>query len=343
MKENKEQRNGISGTALFAHKQVEKCTLSARLQTLRAVEHLSQEDVAQRAHVRHAYVKALEEGQFDDLPAPVYVRGFLRAIARILRAHPQQLVALYDKELRIKSNMKKSSGVAVAADRPQRSAVRLYRAIFTPRQVFAVIGAVLAIGGVLYLANVLHAFVAAPFVVVATPEKGKVVTRDHVTVSGTTDPSAVLLVGGDPVIVGRDGHFETDVYLRDGRNDIIVQATNRFAKTTRRVVPVEYRGEQKQSETPVVAPTTVRVAVRVERARTWLDIRVDSETVLKKTVDAGYEETFEGAEIVITSGGASRTMIARDGGDFVPLANVAGLVKNQRFTVADRGGAQDSQ
>ncbi len=341
MKERNGQRNDDVET-LFAHKKVKKCTLSARLRTLRTVERLTQEDVAQRAHVRHAYVKALEEGRLDNLPAPVYVRGFLRSIARVLRAHPQQLVTLYERELRIKTNIKKSGDSVMVSGHPRRSRVRLYRAVFTPRQFFTGIGIILAFSGVIYLANVLHSFVAAPFIVIAMPENGAVIMQDHVTVSGTTDPSAVLLIGDAPVIVGQDGHFETDVYLHDGVNDIVVQATNRFAKTSRRTISIEHRSE-KQPEVHAVAPTTVRLTVRVERARTWLDIRVDGETVLKKTVDAGYEETFEGVEIVITSGGAARTMVARDGGDFVPLADVAGLVKDQRFTVAGTANVQDSQ
>jgi flagellar biosynthesis protein FlhG len=41
-------------------------------------------DVAQRSRIRSTYLELIENEQFKDLPAPVYLRGFLLEYARIL-------------------------------------------------------------------------------------------------------------------------------------------------------------------------------------------------------------------------------------------------------------------
>jgi len=332
-------------TAPFAHKKIDTCTLGARLQTLREVEKLTQEDVARASRVRVEYVRALEEGRFDDLPAPVYVRGFLRMIARVLRTHEKQLITLYDREVGITQNVHKKNHTQQQATGPLAQKIYLYRSFLTPRHVVSVVAGVFVLGGVFYLYTVLHSFVSAPFVVVAAPQDGATVQSADIVVQGTTDPAAVLTVNGEEVVVGQDGHFETHVFVQEGVNEITLVATNRFDKTTQKTVSVRYTNPQPQPRavTPEAVPETVTLTVRIVTARTWLNVRVDGEVVLTQTVDAGFEQTFEGKEIVITSGGGARTLVSRDGGDFAPLADVPGLVKDVRFAREVPTPAADTQ
>lgn len=63
--------------------------------TLRSTrEHrgLSIEQVAQDTRISARFLEALEAEQFDELPAPVYVRGFLRSYANYLKVDPQPLL-----------------------------------------------------------------------------------------------------------------------------------------------------------------------------------------------------------------------------------------------------------
>lgn len=328
----------------FSHKKMNECTLGARLRTLREVEELSRQEVAEQSHVREEYVAALEEGRFDDLPAAVYVRGFLRAMARALSARPEQLVALYDRELGIKTNVSKRQNVQQeesSATGPKARKIHLYAALFTPKQFIAIVSGVFVIAAVVYLYVVLRSFVGAPLLVIFTPESGAHVEMSEVRLEGKTDPSAVLTVGDAEVIVGQDGSFMTDVFLREGVNEVIVRATNRFEKTTQETVNVQYVNPRPLpvATAPDVAPSSVQLVVRIDDARTWLDISVDGEAVLTQTVDAGFEQTFEGEEIVVTSGGGSRTMVSRDGGEFAPLSEEAGLARDVRFALE---GAADS-
>ncbi|MCP4602024.1 MAG: P-loop NTPase [Proteobacteria bacterium] len=51
------------------------------------------EDISNRAKISIAYLKAVEEERFDDLPETVYVRGFVTEYARYLKINPTRAVA----------------------------------------------------------------------------------------------------------------------------------------------------------------------------------------------------------------------------------------------------------
>ncbi|PFG73981.1 helix-turn-helix domain-containing protein [Tepidiforma thermophila] len=53
---------------------------------------LTIEQVAQETRISPRFLEALEAEEFDALPAPVYVRGFLRSYANFLRIDPQPLL-----------------------------------------------------------------------------------------------------------------------------------------------------------------------------------------------------------------------------------------------------------
>ena len=73
------------------------------LQQSRQALRLSLQDVAARTKVRSSLLQGIEEQRFDFLPAPVYLRGFLREFARLVKvpdanALIDAFMALYENE-----------------------------------------------------------------------------------------------------------------------------------------------------------------------------------------------------------------------------------------------------
>jgi flagellar biosynthesis protein FlhG len=66
-----------------------------RLRRARLMRGLEVEDVASATKVSPAYIRFLEDERFDDLPAVVYVRGFIAAYARCLGLDAQQVARSY--------------------------------------------------------------------------------------------------------------------------------------------------------------------------------------------------------------------------------------------------------
>ena len=67
----------------------------SRLRRARLARGLEIEDVAGVTKVNPTYLRFLEDERFDDLPALVYVRGFVVAYARVLGFDPSRVAPSY--------------------------------------------------------------------------------------------------------------------------------------------------------------------------------------------------------------------------------------------------------
>src|SRR5689334_23402695 len=63
-----------------------------RLAQTRQAQNLSAADVARQLKLSVWQVEALEAGRYQQLPGPIFVRGFIRNYARILKLDPEELL-----------------------------------------------------------------------------------------------------------------------------------------------------------------------------------------------------------------------------------------------------------
>jgi len=70
-------------------------TLGAWLRTQREARGVSLDEIADASKISRRYLEALENDRFDVLPAPVFVRGFLREYARVAGLDADEVVNLY--------------------------------------------------------------------------------------------------------------------------------------------------------------------------------------------------------------------------------------------------------
>lgn len=66
-----------------------------RLQAARIQQGLSLEDVAGRMHLSTNILEAIEENNFDEITAPIFVKGYLRAYARIVSLDEDEMIRQY--------------------------------------------------------------------------------------------------------------------------------------------------------------------------------------------------------------------------------------------------------
>jgi len=70
--------------------------LGSKLRDARVAKNLTLEDIAHTTKIPGASLAHLEAGRFEALPAPVFVRGFIRAYARVVGVDPSPFVRLYE-------------------------------------------------------------------------------------------------------------------------------------------------------------------------------------------------------------------------------------------------------
>lgn len=70
-----------------------------RLRDTRIARGLSIVDVERDTRINRGYIDAIEEARFEELPAPVYARGFVRSYARYLGLDPADAVGAMPQDL----------------------------------------------------------------------------------------------------------------------------------------------------------------------------------------------------------------------------------------------------
>lgn len=93
------ERDSIAGTVAATRESLPMVELDdgamvdgAFLGRIRRERNVELIDISNRAKISRSYLQAIEEERFEDLPAPVFVRGFVTEFARFLKIDPQRAV-----------------------------------------------------------------------------------------------------------------------------------------------------------------------------------------------------------------------------------------------------------
>jgi len=74
-------------------------TVAEQLRAAREAKNLSVNEVVEITKIRTDHLRALEEGNFDVFVAPVYIRGFIRTYANLLKLDVPQIMKTLEGEL----------------------------------------------------------------------------------------------------------------------------------------------------------------------------------------------------------------------------------------------------
>jgi cytoskeleton protein RodZ len=75
-------------------------SLGELLKKERGIKGLSYTQISQKTRVRSRFLEAIENEEWDLLPAPTLVKGFIRSYARVLDLDEERIVELYGEEVR---------------------------------------------------------------------------------------------------------------------------------------------------------------------------------------------------------------------------------------------------
>ena len=211
----------------FVTKSVESETVGERLKNVRLNKKSSLDQIAGEIGVRPDYLEALEEGRYDDLPADVYVKGFLKAYADYLDVPSEGLLKLYQKDRKLKKEL-----VKLKKGYQPVKPVKSPRFVVTPKMMVVTGAALVILIIVGYFVYQVSAFAESPKVEVSSPSSDMTVRGDALRVAGAVDPNIEVKINGQIVYLGGDGRFEEEINLKPGLNEIVVVGKNRIGKET---------------------------------------------------------------------------------------------------------------
>ncbi|MEK7181640.1 MAG: RodZ domain-containing protein [Patescibacteria group bacterium] len=318
----------------FTRKKVESLTLGERLKKLRTDSRMSLPDIAKATKIQAKYIEYLENGEYEKLPADVYVRGFLRSYARYLNVEEQSFLRLYDGERNIQVNLGREKAPAI-----HPKTLSMFSFVVTPRSLLVAL-IVLIIGGVfIYLYQEFQSFAAVPRLVITDPAPGTVVQQSEIALHGKTDKGAQVTLNGEPVFVGSEGEFSEKLTLQQGLNTVTLVAVNRFNKE--KIVTFSLEAQYAVSDPGQSGDLAARVAegetffieVSSKDDKTSMTIEADGETVFQGVLPKGEKRRIEAKDkIFISSQNGENVFVSFRGAPVEPLLPAPGKADKIFFT-----------
>jgi cytoskeleton protein RodZ len=215
--------------------------------------------------IRLRYLAALEDGAYDDLPAPVYTKGFLRNYAIYLGIDPDEIIERWRDEM---ESMRAVERIAVAPP-PQPIAAPGRRLTITPGMFVAGLVALVVLAFIGYLVVQLLRYVETTPVTVSQPPTAFAniaANTEKYTFEGTAGPGARITVRGPGEAIyntnaNEEGDWSVEVLLSPGRNDFTVEAqdpvTNRKSPEKDYALVVALPSQAPNASPGASAPPTV--------------------------------------------------------------------------------------
>lgn len=198
-------------------------TVGELLRSERLKHRLSLEETAKRSRIRVAYLEALEENNFQQLPAAIFVKGYIKAYSRLFGFDEQPLLALLRRDF-------KESAKGTLVPREFIKPVLKNTRFWTPVTAMVVVGGVAFLTIFSYVGIQWYNFNQPPTLEITEPAVNAFVSA-QVVVQGRTKPEAMVTVNDQPVAVKADGSFQTEVYIpREGLSAISVETRDRRGK-----------------------------------------------------------------------------------------------------------------
>lgn len=323
----------------FIRKKVSSLTLGEKLKKLRSENRISLNEISKHTKIQAKYLEYLESGEYDKLPADVYVKGFLRSYASYLGVTENNLIKLYERERGIQKNIKKD-------DKKEKLAepIRFSNFTITPKKIIVSVIVLLVLGSFFYIYSELDSFVSTPRLVILSPIDGMIIEENSVYIKGETEKGTEVFINDQPTLVNDDGEFNEKVGLQEGFNTISVKVKNRFDKEITQTITIQANYEipseelfQSESEELVNGSNQdvkLKIEVNVNPEPTWISVEVDGNLVYSGTLLPQAIQSFKASEkISITSGKANNTYIKINGEDKGVLSDSPGVVRDVTFTV----------
>src|SRR3989344_2259725 len=175
--------------------------------------------------IRKELLQALEAGEYDKLPPPTFVQGFIKNYGRFLGLNTEKLLAVFRREF---SEHKKPPRILDSLRNPVDD--RKFR--LTPTKVLVSVIFTLVIVFFAYLWFEYRFLVGAPFLQVDQPADQFNTSNLEVIISGKTDPEAKVSINEQEIAVDQSGKFSQPIKLSENANNIVISAASKIGKKT---------------------------------------------------------------------------------------------------------------
>jgi transcriptional regulator with XRE-family HTH domain len=196
-------------------KKINMGSLGERLKQLRQEANLSLEDLSERTKIQAKYLGYLENEEFDKLPSPVYVKGFVRKWADECGADWEDLLLQLHRENKI---------LFSGRDNSKLKPVGISSFVIIPRHiVFVLVVALIIPLGIYLFINHLNSFEDPQIEVLAPLELSSVSDQGAIIIVGRVQNMDSVKINGEAAHLDEEGVFEYSFGLQEGLNTITIE------------------------------------------------------------------------------------------------------------------------
>jgi cytoskeletal protein RodZ len=260
---------------------------------------ISLKQVAEATKIRIEHLEAIEEGEFDKLPADVYTKGFIRNYSQYLELDPEKALALYRRENRIipsSTTIKKTKSV-------KRKGINIR---ITPERLVLVslfLGFFLII---IYIVSRVSSVIQAPEFEVTYPipisaGSSQIYTTDleKISIKGKLEVGSTLKINGSEFDTKNLEIFEiTDLKLNPGDNIFELTAESPFGITSKielkaiKETSTKSNTPEEVTTTPTEQSTSMLVEIMVGPRDANIFLVIDGVETENWVETAGTVKTF---------------------------------------------------
>ncbi len=270
--------------------------------------------------IKPMYLEQLEAGNWDALPADVYIRGFLKSLANLYHVQEQVLIDQYDKEHGF-GQIKKP------IVQKQRFEIK-----FTPRTVIIGITGLLTLLAVGYVVSQISSVLTPPKLLLNEPNGDVTIQGNSIIFSGSAEIGADVFINDQAVLTDKNGDFTENLIVSPGLNVIEIVVHNKFnkeSKITRRISAevAEVQAPQQQA---------VNITLTIGPTSAWIYMEADGAVVQRGTMLPGSTKTISAKEhILLTSANAGSTQVIYNGKDLGKLGREGEVIRNVEFSTTE--------
>lgn len=217
-------------------------TLGEKLRSARKNMDYNLEYAEKETRVSLKYLQSLESGDYQHLPAEVYILGFLKRYGEFLNLDKNEIIEQYQLEKKLLFQLKISKRDEEKQDiiNPKISDKWLKGPgiVITPKLIVTSLVIFLVLGILSYIWYQVKGFATAPPLELKELVDDQIVKVESINISGETSPGSSVFINNQTVAVDTDGKFIQEIKLTSGVNNIEITAKNRAEKETRKIIKV---------------------------------------------------------------------------------------------------------
>lgn len=181
---------------------------------------LSLAQVEKALRVREKFLKALEENDWTQFPSKVYISGIITNYAKYLQLDPKRVSAFFRRDYERHEELRFKRKVQAHYLRPQTKRYALAGVI------------VIFLFFVAYFSYQVKLYMTPPEVSLLAPKTSTFYNTEKIKVIGQTEKEASITVLGERVYPDKDGKFEYELPLKNGKNEFVAEIIGANGKKT---------------------------------------------------------------------------------------------------------------